>query len=86
MTHEHLALDLLHRLEGDGDGDQHGAGRERQVNAAPEGDHRRDSRQQRKEDTFEEDQAMRGAGEVIDGGLALTDAGDRAAVLLHVLE
>src|SRR5690348_12400890 len=81
-----LALDLLHRVEGDADHDQQGGTAEREVLAGVdqgqgcEGDQRDQAQVERA--------GQRDAGqdvvEVLLGRLACPDPGDEASVLLHV--
>ena len=85
MTHDHLRLDLTNRLDADGNRDQHAARSERSADAEDAGQQGRDGRQHGEEQGAEQRQTAGHAGEIIARRAALADAGDDAAVLLHVL-
>jgi hypothetical protein len=82
-----LGVDLLHRLQAHSDHDQDASAAERQFGRyAEEGD--RDVRDQRDDGQVEragERQPGEHVVEVLLGRLARPDAGDEAAVLLHVV-
>ena len=85
VTHDHLCLDLADRLDAHGNRDQHGARAERRAQAEELRQHGRDGRQHSEEQRAEQRQTAGDLGEVVAGRAALADAGDDAAVLLHVL-
>src|SRR6266536_2741440 len=83
-----LALDLLHRVEGDADHVQHGGATEREVLVVAAGDREEEVRQDGND--AQVDRAGKGDTrqhelQVLGGGPARPDAGDEAAVLLHVV-
>ena len=86
VPHHQLAVDLLHRLEGDADRDQDRRAGEREVLHVGEGEeHRRQQGDEGDEERAGERDAAEDAGEVPLGLGSGPDAGDEAALLADVL-
>ena len=85
MTHEHHGLELFRGLQSNADHYQYAGRAKHRIEAEGAHGQRGDYSYQHKEERTEQSQAVAYLGQIFACGLAGTDAGDKAAVLLKVL-